>query len=189
MEKAVAAVSGPRRRVLDALIGRGQGVPAAPVIMELIATLPLDLTDAEATQLIAMLSKDAPTTPEEVLEGMRRGVAVLRQNKASKPGGLTADQKDALVSAAKALSSSFPKGRIQVHAPDRATAGKSYGLQLVGRTSDGFAYAAMASVRIDSVKQDVMTGTVLAHSDCIGVDGTAVFPAGKFEGAEISTVR
>jgi hypothetical protein len=176
---AVAKVTGPRRRVLDALLVPAKiGISVASVINELIAALPPDLADAEATQLIATVSASPAATAEDTLLSVRAGVAALRENKGTKPGGLGADQAQALADAAKAAPPNLPKGQFTTAPPSEAVVGKTYGLQLVGRTSTGVAYACMASVRLASVTTSTIGGVIVAHSDGIGTDGSRVIPAG-----------
>ena len=120
---AVANVTGARRRVLDALLGKA-GLPAAPVIDELIAVLPADLTDVEATQLIANLSNVTAESAQEVLLSVRAGVAVLRDTHGAKPGGLTDDETAILAAAAKIAPATLTKGRIMAPIPGEAKIGR-----------------------------------------------------------------
>jgi hypothetical protein len=185
--KAVAAVSGPRRRVLDALLGPGKtGVSAAPVINDLIAALPADLSDTEATQLIRSVSTTPPTSAEEALASVQAGVAALRGSKSAQPGGLGPDQIAALVAAAKTVRADLPRGTFRSAVPDEPKTGHVYGVQLRGRTDTGVPYAALASVRLDTVNPNEISGTILTHSDGIGVNGDLIFFAGELVGTKLS---
>ncbi len=188
--KAISAISGPRRRVLDALVAPGKsGVSVAPVVGDLIAALPVDLTDAEASQLISTLSTTAPASAQEALASVRASVAGIRNSKGAKPGGLASDQAAILAAAAKTVPATVGNSTFTCPTPDEPKAAKTYGLQLLGRSPTGVAYAAMATVRLDSVGAAGTEGTILSHSDGISSDGRAVIVAGTLVGRRVQGTR
>jgi hypothetical protein len=124
-----------------------------------------------------------------VLTAVRTNVAVLRGSKSAQPGGLSTDQTARLAEAAKTVPASLPHGRFVGATPDEPQVGKTYGIQLLGRTANGVPYATMASVRLDAVTDNEVSGVVVANSDGIGVDGKVVITAGSVVKRPVKAAR